>query len=90
MGTDVQSARLTATGAATTRRSRVRGVVLTGTAGAGTLELRDGGAGGAPLLTLDVLANASLDIGIPGNGVLFDKDVYATLTGLTSAVIFYD
>jgi hypothetical protein len=88
MGTDVKSVRLTATGVAFPMRTRVRAVYLTGTAGAGTLTLRDG-PGGDILLQLDTQANGDKDVDIPGDGLLFQNTVDATLSGLTSAVIFY-
>jgi len=88
MGTDVKSVRLTATGVAFPTRTRVRAVYLTGTAGAGSLTLRDG-PGGDILLQLDTQANQDASVDIPSDGILFQNTVDATLSGLTSAVIFY-
>lgn len=89
MTTDVNSVRLTATATAVAHRTRVRSVVLTGTAGAGSLTLRDGGAGGPILLQLDTLANSAIDVDVPGDGVLFGTDVHATISGLAAVVIFH-
>lgn len=88
MLTDVKSYRATATGTLYPERTRIKGVVLTGTAGAGSVILRDGGAGGPIVLQLDLLANAEKDITIPGEGILCQTDVHATLSGLTSVVAF--
>lgn len=89
MQTDVKAARATATGTMVDTRTRLKGVVVTGSAGAGSVVFRDGGATGPVLLQLDVLANAEKDISIPGEGILFSTDIHATITALTSVVAFY-
>jgi hypothetical protein len=88
MLTDVKAYRATATGTLFDQRTRIKGVVLTGTAGAGSAIFRDGGAGGTIVLQLDILANAEKDIGIPGEGILCQNDVHVTLSGVLSVVAF--
>lgn len=89
MSTDVKSVRLTTTGVAVPYRTRVRMIHLTGSGGGnGSLILRDG-PGGNILIELDTRASADTCVLIPGNGVLFENTVDATISGLTSAVIFH-
>lgn len=89
MQTDVKSTRVTATGTVLSFRTRMKGLVVVGTAGAGSVVFRDGGATGPVLLELDVIANGEKDITIPGEGILFSTDIHATITALTSVVVFY-
>jgi hypothetical protein len=86
---DVKTKRLTATGAASLGRNRLRQIqVLTG-AGAGRLTLTDGN-GGATVLDIDFLASDSHSVNIPDDGCLFTNDLYvATLTNITAMTIFY-
>jgi hypothetical protein len=86
---DVKTKRLTATGAASLGRNRLRQIqVLTG-AGAGRLTLTDGN-GGATVLDIDFLASDSHSVNIPDDGCLFTDDLYvATLTNITAMTIFY-
>jgi hypothetical protein len=88
MLTDVKAYRATATGTLFNQRARIKGVVLTGTAGVGSAVFRDGGAGGTVVLELDLLANAEKDITIPGEGILCQTDVHVTISGLASVVAF--
>lgn len=90
--TDVKSVRLAASGVARDVRTRVKGVYIVHSAAASTLQLRDGGAAGTILLELDVpAANTSpVWVEIPGNGVLFGADVYATFgASVVAATLFY-
>jgi hypothetical protein len=67
--------------------ARVRGLFFTGT-GAGTIELRDGGATGPVKLLLDTVAGTG-DIIIPAGGIRFSQSIWATTTGaFLSANIF--
>ncbi len=86
---DVLSLRTTATGVLLDTRSRLKGVVLVGTAAAGNVIFRDGGPGGPIRLELDVLANGDKDITLPGEGILFSSNIHVTLTALLSVVIFH-
>jgi phage terminase large subunit GpA-like protein len=84
MHTDVKAAYLTSTNTAYAARTRVRGVLLTGT---GTVELKDGGASGTSRLTLN--NTGTTYVLLPDNGILFATDVHATITSLTAITVFY-
>lgn len=79
---DVKNAHLNASGSLVGSRTRVKGMVITSTgAGAGSVVLKDGGSGGTTKLEVDVPATAAFhNVVIPGEGVLFETNVYATLT----------
>jgi hypothetical protein len=54
--------------------------------------LRDGGASGTVLIEIDIPSNSnpnSFYVAIPQEGVLFETDVYATLTNIASVTFFY-
>lgn len=90
MQTDVLSAVATADGSIISGRNRLKGVVLTSSATAGSIVFRDGGVSGTVRLTLNTPASAGFhDIVIPGEGVLFSSDIYVALTNVTSVTIFY-
>ena len=85
---DVNSKRLTGTGAASIGRARIRQVVIT-VSGAGRLTMTSGN-GGATKIDLDFAASGTYDIFIPGTGVLFEADPYiATATNMTAATLFW-
>ena len=90
MQTDVKAASLTESGTAFAGRTRVRGIVIADTTTAGQLILRDGGVTGTIKFQLDT-PNAAFvsNILIPGAGILFETDVYAEITDLSSVVVFY-
>lgn len=90
MQTDVKSATVTADGTAVAYRTRVKSLVITSTATAGSVVLKDGGASGTTLLTLNTPAAADFhNILIPGQGVLFERDVYVDVTDVSSVTVFY-
>lgn len=85
---DVNSKRLTGTGAASIGRARIRQVVIT-LSGAGRLTMTSG-SGGATKMDLDFAAAGTYDIFIPGTGVLFEDDPYiATATNMTAVTVFW-
>jgi hypothetical protein len=89
MQTDVSSVTVVATGSATNFRTRVKGLVLTSSATAGAVTLRDG-VGGPIKLVVNTAAAAGLEnVLIPGQGVLFEAGVHVTLAGATSVTVFY-
>lgn len=90
MQTDVKSVTVTADGTAVSYRTRVKSLVITSTATAGSVVLKDGGAGGTALLTLNTPAAADFhNVLIPGQGVLFERDVYVDVTDVSSVTVFY-
>jgi hypothetical protein len=90
---DVSSTHRNSTGSVYVGRTRVKGFSICATANtAGTLLLRDGGASGTVLIEIDIPSNSnpnSFYVAIPQEGVLFETDVYATLTNIASATFFY-
>ena len=74
-------------------RTRVKGFSICATAStAGTLQLKDGGSGGAVLLEVDIPSNSnpnSFYMLIPGEGIVFQQSVYAGLTGIASVTVYY-
>lgn len=73
--------------------TRVKGFSVCATAStAGTLLLKDGGSGGTTLIELDIPSNSnpnSFYVLVPGEGVRFTTNVYASLTGISSVTVFY-
>ena len=74
-------------------RTRVKGFSICATAStAGILQLKDGGSGGQVLLEVDIPANSnpnSFYTLVPGEGIVFQTNVYAALTGIASVTIYY-
>ena len=89
MQTDVRAISLAASGAATTYRARVRGMVVEPGASAGSVIIKDGGSGGTTLFTINTTANGeTFNILIPAEGVLCNTSVYATLSN-AKVTVFY-
>lgn len=95
MQTDVQSAHLSAAGSYYAGRTRLRGIVVTPKAAtAATFEIRDGGASGAVLYTMDIPSLGtpnSFYILVPGEGILASTGLYLTLSvgSVTGITVFY-
>ena len=88
-GSDVKSKRVTATGALSVGRSRLRMLVVTTTATAGRLTMTDGN-GGETLLDVDLVALTTHNFYVPDEGIVFASDMYiSTLTNITSVTAFY-
>jgi hypothetical protein len=89
--TDVKAATQTgATGTPVGHRARVKSIHYRSTGTAGTIVLKDGGSGGATKLTVNTPAVVSSnDVFIPGEGILFETDVYCTLSNADAVTIFY-
>ena len=88
-GSDVQANYVTATGTVASGRRRLCGIHYHSGASTGKIVLKDGGASGTTVLTLDFHANSTGDLGIADNGVMFETDIHATYTNITSATFFY-
>ena len=90
---DVKSTHLNASGSIFGGPARIKGFSICATAStAGTLLLKDGGSGGTTLVEIDIPSNSnpnSFYLLIPGEGVLFTTNIYATLTGIASVTVFY-
>jgi len=72
-------------------RVRVKSVYIVPSATAGSLVLRDGGASGTIIATINTVASATQPtyVLLPGEGLLFRTSVYGTVTNLGSAMVFY-
>lgn len=70
---------------------RVKAIYIVPSGTAGSVVLTDGGASGSTRMTINTVASASQPtyLLMPGEGVLFRTNVYATLTNVGSATIFY-
>ena len=89
MSNDVSAVTLTSTGVAVARRARVKRIVMTLTATAGKVELRDGATGG---LLLDVVTPADIgmeSVDLPENGMLFSDAVHVTMSGVAAVIVLY-
>ncbi len=88
MQTDVNAVQVAATASAYAGPTRVKAVTVSYASG-GTVVLKDGGASGVTQFSFTAPAAAGSEhILFPGEGIKFDTDVYATLTG-TTIVVFY-
>ena len=89
MQTDVKAKSLAASGSVFGGRTRVKGLVITPGGSAGSVVMRDGGSGGTAVFTINTVANGQVEsILIPGEGVVFNTDVYVTLTNATVTVFY--
>jgi hypothetical protein len=82
---------MTAQNAGALGRVRVKAIYIIPAAGAGSVVLRDGGSGGAVKTTINTLASSTSPtyLILPGQGLLFNSDVHATVTDVTSVTVFY-
>jgi hypothetical protein len=90
---DVKAKHLNASGSVFADRARVKGFSICATASTpGTLLLKDGGSGGTTLIEVDIPSNSnpnSFYTLVPGEGVLFSTNIYASLTGIASITVYY-
>lgn len=90
---DVKSTHLNASGSVFGGPARVKGFSICATASqAGTLLLKDGGSSGTTLIEIDIPSNSnpnSFYVLVPGDGVKFNTNIYATLTNIASVTVFY-
>ena len=91
--TDVKSTHLNASGSVFGGRARIKGIAICASASLlGTLILKDGGSGGTTAVEIDIPSNSnpnSFYMLIPGEGVLCNTNIYATMTNLASVTVFY-
>jgi len=88
---------LTATGQFTNQtpialgRTRIKSVYMIPTGTAGSVIFKDGGSGGATVITLNTVASATQPTYLifPGEGVLFTTNVHGTVANVSSVTIFY-
>lgn len=92
MNSDVKSTNLSASGTVFGGPARVKGIYIVPGATAGTVVIKDGGASGTTVCTLDTIASATgtpVHVPIPGNGIKCDTDIYCALTNAAKATVFY-
>lgn len=73
-------------------RSRIKAVYGTSGVSAGSVVFRDGGASGQTLMTLETPTAANQGtffLLIPGEGILVETDLHATLTNTASVMVIY-
>lgn len=89
MQTDVKAISLAASGAVTSARTRVRGMIVEPNTSAGSVAIKDGGASGTTLFTINTTAAGTpFNVLIPAEGVLCMTSAYATLTN-AKVTVFY-
>lgn len=89
---DVSASNVEASGTAVGGPCRIRGLHFNDTAGgtAGSVTLKDGGSGGTTKLVINTPGGGvGEDVVIPGSGILFETDVYVTLTNVDAATVFF-
>ena len=95
MQTDVKSAHLSAAGSLFVGRTRLKGFSIAPVATtAATFEFRDGGASGAILCQIDIASQSNpvpYYIQVPGEGILFQTNLYLTISvgSITGITAFY-
>ena len=88
MQTDVKSAERTTTGTAYAAPARLKGLVISFATG-GTVVIKDGGSGGTTVFSYTAPAAAgTVNVIIPGEGILCRTDIHVTLSSAT-ATVFY-
>lgn len=89
MQTDVKAKSLAASGSVFGGRTRVKGLVITPGGSAGSVILKNGGSGGTTVFEITTVAGGeTFNVLIPGEGVIFENNVYATLSN-SSVTVFY-
>ena len=89
MQTDVKAATLANTGSIATP-TRLKGLVISYTAGTGSVVLKDGGSGGTTRFSFIAPAttNGAINVIIPGEGIRFDTSIYGAITDATVTVFY--
>lgn len=72
-------------------RNRVKAVYIVPDTVAGSVVFKDGGASGTVKMTINTLASSTTPdyVLIPGEGLLFQTDIYVDLTSVVSVMVFY-
>jgi hypothetical protein len=72
-------------------RARVKAIYIIPAAGAGEVVFRDGGSGGAVKITVNTLASSSAPdyILMPGEGLLFQENIYIAPSAVVSTMVIY-
>ena len=72
-------------------RVRVKALYIVPASGAGSVVFKDGGASGSTKMTVNTLASSTAPYWLlfPGEGSLFQTDVYATVPTGASVLVMY-
>ena len=72
-------------------RARVKAIYVVPTAGAGSVTFSDGGSGGPVKITVNTMAssNAPDYMLLPGEGILFQENIYIAPTAVVSTTVIY-
>ena len=72
-------------------RNRVKAIYIVPAAGAGSVVFKDGGASGVVKATINTLASSSAPdyLILPGEGLLFQTNIYVDVTDIASVMVFY-
>lgn len=83
---DVKGTSLAASGEVFGGRTRVKGFIVNPGTGAGSVVLKDGAT---TIITVPTVSgSAGFNVSIPGDGIVFSSNVYATLAN-ASVTVFY-
>jgi len=72
-------------------RNRVKAIYIIPAAGAGSVVFKDGGASGTVKMTVNTLASSTAPdyILLPGEGLVFQTNIYVDVTDIASVMVFY-
>jgi hypothetical protein len=72
-------------------RNRVKAIYIIPAAGAGSVVFKDGGASGTVKMTVNTLASSTAPdyILLPGEGIVFQTNIYVDVTDIASVMVFY-
>lgn len=89
MQTDVKAVQVTSTNTAYAAPTRVKGITISYDA-TGTVVLKDGGSSGTTRFSFTApgAVDGAVHVLVPGEGIKFETDVHATLSGAT-IVVYY-
>lgn len=88
MMTDIKATKIAATGALGVGPQRIKALSWK-PAAAGTITIRDGGAGGPVVLILEVDSASTSYMNLPGAGIRCTGDPHVTLAVVTSLTVFH-
>jgi hypothetical protein len=77
--------------AETIPRARIKSILVGPTAGAGSVVFRDGGVSGPVRATVNTMASMTCPqyMLLPGEGLLFQTNIYVDVTDVVSVTVFY-
>ena len=72
-------------------RARVKAIYIVPNSAAGEVVFKDGGSGGPVKITIGTVASASTPdyILMPGEGLLFQENIYIAPSGVISTMVIY-